>query len=222
MPQRLLLGNGQEHIVGEPVAEDPAPEQVADAHEALTDGTAEPAEPEVTPCVTAFTVYLVPDGEVFVSFTPWTGPEPARKPTFDEMYHGAAVLIKHISDYTWSDANEVDTATCAFTPYLTEDGRWLISANSTDPLVPQREATRDELIGGLAVVQRDIHTQEILGPVFGQFAQSLTMSITQNVIGNMINMGQQAASAQEALKVAEQLEKDKMRRGGGGRKRRVD
>lgn len=220
MPQRLLLPDGRGHIVGQPVEESPDAEQaVEDAQAALEDGTAEPAEPTTTPCVTAFTVYLMDDGDVLFSATAWADPQPARKPTFDEITFGAAVLDWHVRSYSYRvPGGETEGCVTAFTPYLTHDGRWLISADADDPLVIDREPTTDELVGALAVVQRDVTTQEVLGPVFNQFGQGLAQSIiagvTQSVIGNMINMGKQAAEAQEAMKVAKQLEDDKKRRGG--------
>lgn len=214
MPSQLQLPNGQMHTVGQPVEETPAPEQVADAQAALEDGTAEPA---ITPCVTAFTVYLMEDGDVLFGTAPWADPQPGRKPTFDEIYHGAAVVSWHAKNYSWRIPGEGTTEGCvtAFTPYYTHDGRWLISADPADPLVVDREPAEDEIVGGLAVVMRDVTTQETLGPIFNQFGQSLVQAITQNVIGNMINLGQQAQQAQQGMDIAQKLEADKLRRAGG-------
>lgn len=219
MPSQLQLPDGRMHTVGAPV-EDPAPEQaVEDAHAALEDGTAEAAEPAITPCVTAFTVYLMSDGEVLVDSVPWGGPEPGRKPTFDEIYHGASVLHQDMLRESWcAPSPGEEGCVTAFTPYYTPDGRWLISADVADPLVVDRAPTNAEIIGGLAVVMRDVQTQEVLGPIVSQFAQalvqSITQSVTQSVIGNMINMSQQAQQALQGAAIAEQLEKDKARRGG--------
>jgi hypothetical protein len=225
MPQRLLLGDGREHIVGQPVEEDPAPEQaVEDAHAALEEGTAEAPEPDIIAAVTAFTVYLMRDGDVLLGFDPWANPQPERPATFDEMTHGAAVVRWHVSQYSWQEPGADTTEGCvtAFTPYLLADGRWQLSAKPDDPLVVERAPANDEIFGGLAVVERDLQTQEILGPLFNQFAQSMvnsiTLSVVQGVIGNMMNLGKQAADAKEALDIAKELEKDKMRRGGGGKR----
>lgn len=225
----LLLPNGSYHDssahVETPEQAVPGDEALEDAHEALADETAEPTEettPAITPCVTAFTVYLLEDGGVVVGHDAWgtNAPQPSRPPTFDEITFGASVLRWHVQDYAYRVVADItEDCVTAFTPYYTHDGRWLISASPEDPLVIDREPTDDELLGGCSVVLRDVANQEVLGPIFNQFGQSLVTAITQNVtqsvIGNMINMGKQAASAKDALEVAEKLERDKQRRAGG-------
>jgi hypothetical protein len=221
MPSQLQLPNGQMHEVGTPV-EDPAPEQaVEDAHAALAGGTAEEAaEPAIIECTTAFTVYIMEDGEILVGHDAWDGPEPSRQPTFDEITYGCAVLRWRVQSYDFGTPGGPEGCVTAFTPHYTTDGRWMISVKPDDPLVVERAPSDDEIVGGCSVVLRDVATQEILGPVFNQLAQglveSITKSVTQSVIGNMINMGQQAGKAQEALKIAEKLEQDKQRRAGRG------
>lgn len=212
MPQQLALGNGQMHTVGA-LVEDTAPEQAAEV---------ETTEPEITPCRTAFTVYLTEYGEVLLSYGAWAAPVPDRKPTFDEMYHAAAVVTWQVDTSALTEVDDgVEECLTAFTPYLTHDGRWLISADPADPLIIDREPTNDEIVGGLAVVQRDIKTQEILQPLVAKFlpdhGQQVVQATVQNVIGNMINMGKQAQEAQAAQAIAEQIEKDKQRRAAGGR-----
>ena len=143
----LLGPNGQP--LNAPAFEESAPEQ-----DAGIEATGELAEPAITPCRTAFTVFIMEDGSVLLSDDLVYDGTAERPPTFDEMTHGCAVAEGYAVEEVWLSPNtEHFDCLTAFTPYLTHDGRWLVSADLNDALVPDREATPDDIIGGAAVVR---------------------------------------------------------------------
>lgn len=91
MPQ-LALGNGEMHEVGEPIPE----QALADAQEALEEGTAEELPPGPLPCVTAFIVYMLPDGRWQVSDDLDAPLVPERKCHADDLTAGCATTMRDV------------------------------------------------------------------------------------------------------------------------------
>lgn len=220
MTQRLLLGDGSEHIVGEPVEDSLAQEAVdeaaldaatlADARAAIEQGL---VKPTITPCVTAFTIFIMADGDVLVDYYMDLDLTPERQPTFDEMTFACGIVVHHKN----VDLGVDDSTRCitAFTPYLTHDGRWLISADLNDPIQPDRAPTDAEVIGACIVAQRDVQTQEAVNGAASIIIPNVVQQVLQNLPNVMMQFGAAVKQQAEAQKVATQLEKDKKRRGGG-------
>lgn len=78
---------------GQPV---PTPEALADAHAALEDGTAEEAPAGPLPCVTAFVVYMLPDGRWQVSDDLDVPLVPDRTAHGDDYTAGCATVMRDV------------------------------------------------------------------------------------------------------------------------------
>lgn len=88
----LELPGGQVHEVGQPVPD----EALADAHEALEEGTAEVEVPGPLPCITAFIVYQLPDGRWQVSDDLDAPLVPERKCHADDLTAGCSTTMRDV------------------------------------------------------------------------------------------------------------------------------
>lgn len=79
---------------GQPISEEKALE---DAHAALEGDTAEALPPEPVECVTAFVVYLLPNGQWQVSDDLDVPLVPGRKPHGDDFTSGCATTMRDVA-----------------------------------------------------------------------------------------------------------------------------
>lgn len=94
----LQLPDGRTYFAPEPAEETPVntTEALDDARAALEDGTAELAAPEPLPCVTAFIVYMLPDGRWQVADDLDVPLVPDRKPHGDDFTAGCATTMRDV------------------------------------------------------------------------------------------------------------------------------
>jgi hypothetical protein len=158
----------------------------------------DPTEPiEVT---TAFLVYQV-DAAWFVSDID-TEVTTERDVTFDDMTAATAVLLHGGTVLTLAD-DEV-RATTAFIVFQLPNGLWQLATQVDAPLMPARNPQWSDLIGGLAVTARDVHTQEI------------AQQTAQATVNAQFQLGQAVAQQRQQAQVQAQLaaEADAQRRAG--------
>jgi hypothetical protein len=158
----------------------------------------DPNEP--VEAVTAFLVYQV-DSAWFVSDID-TEVTVDREVTFDDMTAATAVLLHGGTVLTLAD-DEVK-ATTAFVVFQLPNGLWSVAVKVDAPLIPQRKPTWSDMIGGLAVLARDAHTQEI-----AQATAQATVN-AQFQLGQAVAQQRQQAQVQAALAA----EQDAQRRAG--------
>lgn len=185
MPSGLLLPNGQPAGVS------------------ANTGPAEPDPNAPVECLLAFLVYQEYDGEWHVVSIDQEVVA-RRDPTFDDMTAAAANLVQY-PYLTVLDEGVVPDAETAFIVFQLLNGLWQVATKIDAPLMPQRTFRLPDVIGGLAVTARDVHTREI--------AQETAQAVVnaQFQLGQAIAQQRQSAQVQAAL----QAEQDEARRRGG-------
>lgn len=157
--------------------------------------TTQPQEPMgPIECATAFMVFQMPYGDWQVSPLDLGELVPRREFTLDDVTAAAANLLNDL-DVSHSTASQ-DVIT-AFVIFQLPNGLWQLAPKVDVPLVPAREPRWSDYQGGLAVVARDAHTQEIATATANATVQA------------QFQLGQAVAQQRQNAAIQAKLESDK-------------